>query len=227
MRAIGSARRSIWMTQLAFDANCQAYGPGGQERPVADALFAAVARGPIDVRVILNETLLLDTARPLRRFFAGRLGTPPRGPGTIAVRGVSSFPRLLHSKMVIVDGEAAFLLGSPFVNGYWDDERHEPVDARRPMRELGGRPLHDLSIRITGRPVADLERLFAELWVCRPFGSEAEAARRQPAASVEAAPSAKAPVRVVSTAPRGVLRNRPAIHRNPRRADRRARRPDR
>jgi phosphatidylserine/phosphatidylglycerophosphate/cardiolipin synthase-like enzyme/uncharacterized membrane protein YbhN (UPF0104 family) len=196
LRAIGSARRSIWMTQLAFDADCQAYGPGGRALGVANALLAAAARGPIDVRIILNETFLLDTARPLRRFFAQRLGALPPLPGTIEVRGVSSFPRLLHTKMVIVDKQEAFLLGSPFVNGYWDDEQHQPVDARRPLRELGGRPLHDLSVWMTGHPVADLERIFTELWA--------------PDAAVEPVPAAKTAVRVVSTSPRGVLRNRPA-----------------
>lgn len=194
LRAIDSARRSIWITQLAFDADCQAYGPDGRARAVAGALADAAARGPIDVRIVLNETFLLDTARPLRRFFATRLGHRTL-PGTIEIRGVSSFPRLLHAKIVIVDGTEAFLLGSPFVNGYWDDERHRPVDARRPMRELGGRPIHDLSVRVTGRRVADLQRLFAELWA--------------PDAPGGAAPVPKTPVRVVSTSPRRVLRNRP------------------
>jgi phosphatidylserine/phosphatidylglycerophosphate/cardiolipin synthase-like enzyme/uncharacterized membrane protein YbhN (UPF0104 family) len=195
LRAIGSARRSIWMTQLAFDADCQAYGPGGRAIGVANALLAAAARGPIDVRIILNETFLLDTARPLRRFFADRLGALPPLPGTIEVRGVSSFPRLLHAKLVIVDNQEAFLLGSPFVNGYWDDEQHQPVDARRPLRELGGRPIHDLSVWMTGHPVADLERIFTELWA--------------PDAEVEPVSAAETAVRVVSTSPRGVLRNRP------------------
>jgi phosphatidylserine/phosphatidylglycerophosphate/cardiolipin synthase-like enzyme/uncharacterized membrane protein YbhN (UPF0104 family) len=196
MDAIGSARRSVWLTQLAFDADCRAYDPAGGESIVADALLDAAARGPLDVRIILNETFLLDTARPLRRFFAERLGARPPAPGTIEVRGVSSFPRLLHAKMVIVDGSEAFLLGSPFVNGYWDDERHRPVDARRPLRELGGRPLHDLSIRVTGTPVAELERLFIELWA--------------PAESVAPPPAGATAVGIVSTSPRGVLRGRPA-----------------
>jgi phosphatidylserine/phosphatidylglycerophosphate/cardiolipin synthase-like enzyme/uncharacterized membrane protein YbhN (UPF0104 family) len=194
MHAIDSARRSIWITQLAFDADCQAHESSGPARTIADALVSAAERGPIDVRIVLNETFLLDTARPLRRFFARRLA--PAAPGRIEVRGVSSFPRLLHAKLVIVDGQEAFLLGSPFVNGYWDDERHAPVDARRPLRELGGRPLHDLSIRLIGAPVTDLARLFMEFWT--------------PDAPVEPAASSTGPIRVVSTSPRRVLRNRPA-----------------
>ena len=193
--AIGSARHSVWTTQLAFDADCQAYGPAGEGRAIVEALVGAAARGPIDIRIILNETFLLDTARPLRRFFARRLEGIAPLPGRIEVRGISSFPRLLHAKLVIVDGREAFLLGSPFVNGYWDDERHQPVDARRPLRELGGRPLHDLSMRLTGPPVTALARLFTEYW--------------KPDAAVEPAASGPGPVRVVSTAPRGVLKSRP------------------
>jgi phosphatidylserine/phosphatidylglycerophosphate/cardiolipin synthase-like enzyme len=196
LRAVGSARHSIWITQLAFDADCEAYGPGSEARSLAGALLAAAARGPIDIRIILNETFLLDTARPLRRFFAERLAAGPQVPGTIEVRGVSSFPRLQHTKIVIVDGTDALLLGSPFVNGYWDDERHQPRDDRRPLRELGGRPLHDLSIALTGAPVADLERLFMELWA--------------PAAALAPVSAAPTGVRIVSTSPRGVLPHRPA-----------------
>jgi phosphatidylserine/phosphatidylglycerophosphate/cardiolipin synthase-like enzyme len=68
--------------------------------------------------------------------------------------------------MVIVDGRDAFLLGSPFVNSYWDDQRHPPTDRRRPLRELRGRPLHDVSLRIGGPGVSQLETIFRELWNC-------------------------------------------------------------
>jgi phosphatidylserine/phosphatidylglycerophosphate/cardiolipin synthase-like enzyme len=195
MHAVESARRSIWITQLAFDADCETYDSRGGARSLAGALLAAVARGPIEIRIVLNETFLLDTARPLRRFFAERLGARPAVPGTIEIRGVSSFPRLQHAKMVIVDRREALLLGSPFVNGYWDDQRHQPLDARRPRRELGGRPLHDLAIALRGAPVAELEHLFTELWT--------------PDAPLAPVSAARTDVRVVSTSPRGVLRHRP------------------
>lgn len=159
----------MWVTQLAFSVDCVAYrkdAPCDSEAGtvLAETLLAAVVRAPVDVRILLNATLLLDTTRRLRRFFAARLDQLNGTPGTVRVRGLSCFPQLLHAKMLIVDGHEAFLLGSPFANGYWDDPRHAPVDARRPLRELGGRPLHDVSVRLTGQPVAQLERIFASLW---------------------------------------------------------------
>ncbi len=223
LQAIASARRSVWMTQLAFDADCVAYAndvprdsasPGGG-RVLAESLVAAVVRAPIDVRILLNATLLLDTARPLRRFFAARLGALSLVPGTVRIRGLSRFPQLLHCKMVIVDGEGAFLLGSPFANGYWDDPRHRPVDARRPLRELGGRPLHDVSVRLTGRPVTELQSIFAELWTVTgsDFAGDQtpdpidSAAGESPCFRRGHAPgeSTAGPVRIVCTSPARVL----------------------
>jgi hypothetical protein len=77
---------------------------------------------------------------------------------------VSAFPQLLHAKMVIVDGGHAFMMGSPFVNDYWDNAAHLPTDPARPRRELGGRPLHDVSMSLTGPAVNDLKSIFMELW---------------------------------------------------------------
>ena len=220
--AIARAQRSVWMTQLAFDVDCVAYPRDDIRAPhaesastgtvLAEAMVAAVARAPVDVRILLNATLLLDTTRPLRRFFAGRLRLLNRIPGTIRVRGLGRFPQLLHAKLLIVDGTEAFLLGSPFANGYWDDPRHHPVDARRPVRELGGRPLHDVSLRLTGQPVGQLERIFAELWnvsaascaadLIDKFTDESTLGSQNDDAARE---SAVAPIRIVCTSPRRVL----------------------
>jgi phosphatidylserine/phosphatidylglycerophosphate/cardiolipin synthase-like enzyme len=217
--AIGAAQRSVWITQLAFDADCIAYdrpavveacpsGSAGGGTLLAEAVIAAALRQPVDVRILLNATLLLDTAAPLRRFFAARLAAlrGVRGgiPGTIAVRGVSRFPQLLHAKMIVVDGTEAFLLGSPFANGYWDDPRHHPVDARRPLRELAGRPVHDLSLRVTGSPVAAFADVFTELWnstVRLPPDTIGESTVPRRATTA---------VRVVCTSPRRSLPGRPS-----------------
>ena len=163
LHAIAGARRSVWISQLAFDADCTAHDtsdahrPLGAPRSLIRALVAAGARH-VDVRILLNASLLLDTAKPLRAWLERA------GANGVSVRGIGRFPQLLHAKMVIVDGREAFLVGSPFVNGYWDDACHAPVDARRPTRELGGRPLHDVSTHLHGAVVARLGDVFAELW---------------------------------------------------------------
>jgi phosphatidylserine/phosphatidylglycerophosphate/cardiolipin synthase-like enzyme len=157
--AIGAARQSIWMTQLALDPDCIAFGTSGSpDINVAEAIVEASASRGVDIRILMNQTLLLDTVKPLRKWLA------TRDAPTIRVRGMQRFPQLLHAKMIVIDGRELFLVGSPFVNGYWDDSRHAPVDSRRPHRELGGRPLHDVSIRVTGSAVAEAVDVFAEWW---------------------------------------------------------------
>lgn len=46
------------------------------------------------------------------------------GANDVRIRGINRFPQFLHAKMVVVDGSEAILVGSPFVNGYWDDAEH-------------------------------------------------------------------------------------------------------
>jgi phosphatidylserine/phosphatidylglycerophosphate/cardiolipin synthase-like enzyme len=117
---------------------------------------------------------------------------------------MSRFPHFMHAKLVLVDGEEAFLLGSPFVNSYWDDGSHIPFDARRPLRELGGRPLHDVSLHLRGPVVSDLEAMFAHLWSA--CGDTKLAAPRTALVAPEVSPLQRAPgVRVVCDAPDGFL----------------------
>lgn len=159
VKAITGAKTSIRISQLAFDADCIAYGTGHKPDVSLAGIIAAASRDRgVDVRILVNETLLLDTIKPLRKWFVSHSAKD------VKVRGVSRFPQLLHAKMVIVDDEEVFLVGSPFVNGYWDDSSHMPVDSRRPTRELGGRPLHDVSIRLTGNPVVEARAIFDDWW---------------------------------------------------------------
>lgn len=206
LREIGAATRSICITQLAFDADCAAYLPDGSSVRLLDALVDAHRERNVRVAILLNESLLLDTATPLRRALKEHRAS------TIEVRGVSHFPQLLHAKLLIVDGRVAFLVGSPFVNGYWDDSDHLPTDGRRPRGELGGRPLHDVTVRLDGRAAGELLRLFDEWWSELPASDDASTLVSPPTtdvADVAAEPSA---IRVARTAPRNTLRHRPQGH---------------
>lgn len=202
--AIQEARTSVWMTQLALDADCAAYGDAGSSggRLLLDALLHAP--GNVDVRVLLNATLLLDTTKPLRRALASR----PDGGRGIQLRGIRRFPQLLHAKMVIVDSARAFLLGSPFVNGYWDTPRHDPVDARRPARELGGRPLHDVSVAITGAVVSECVEIFGALW---KFGDETGGRARDTASARSARVEHADGIAIVMTSPDGPMETLDAL----------------
>lgn len=218
LTSIAGARRSVWITQLAFDADCVVYAHAaapdrarpngtGNDAVLAESLLSLVEQAAVDVRILLNATALLNTARALGRYVRRELAA--RGPvaGRVAVRGVRRFPNFLHVKMVIVDGAEAFLLGSPFVNSYWDTPRHHPVDARRPMRELGGRPLHDVSLRLTGDAVRHLEACFVELWNASGATKDGDALPTPPVTRHH--PLGDEPCRVLRTLPRRALRHAP------------------
>ena len=208
---VDEAQETIWISQLAFDADFSAHVPApgaaaGErvERTLLTALVDAAERG-VQVCVLLNESLLLDTASPLR----AKLDTMSGGE-TISVRGISRFPQLLHAKVVIVDERHALLFGSPFVNGYWDDCAHRPVDARRPARELAGRPLHDLSLKVEGPAVHSLAGVFAELWNDASVGPAGEAhVRLEPSSAVS---HHAGQVRVARTVPGRTLPGAPGGH---------------
>ena len=101
--------------------------------PFIDLLLSATRDRGVATRILLNSTLLLDTLKPLRRFVHEK----NTGAARFEMRGMSHFPQLLHAKMLIVDSEIAFLLGSPFVNGYWDSPAHRPFDPTVPRVSLG------------------------------------------------------------------------------------------
>jgi len=210
LASLHGARRSVHIAQLAFDPDCAAYsGPSLAASPsrdavIAEALIDLATTAGADIRILLNATWILNTARPLRKFFARRGVRAER----IQVRGMARFPHFMHAKLVIVDSEEAFLLGSPFVNSYWDDGSHIPFDARRPLRELGGRPLHDVSLHLRGPIVGDLESMFASVWsACG--ATKGDAPRSTWAATPPAEPRRTTGMRVVCDAPDGILPGSP------------------
>lgn|GEM_PF-548042 len=201
------ARHSVWIAQLAFDADClSAVKSDGRGERLVDALLeAARERDGVpgaQVRILLNGSILMNTAPALRRHLA-EAGADP---GRVMVRGVDAFPRIMHAKLVVVDGSEAFLVGSPFVNGYWDDAAHRASARGRTEEDLAGRPIHDVSARVAGPAVADLAAWFAEVW----NGAAGDDASRldPPAAEPAAAVHGGCAVRVARSIPPGVLPSR-------------------
>ena len=204
LAACDAATRSIWISQLAFDADCAAHpdrAPHG--RTLLETLVAAAQRvapngAPLDVRIVLNGGLLLDTSPALRRAIAA-LGAD----GTVQLRTVMAFPQVMHAKVLVVDGEDAFLSSASFVNGYWDDARHAPEGALDAGAGTAERPLHDVAVRLRGSAARELGAWFEELWDrAAPGAPDADttpvASPSQPSAP---APAADVAVRVLRTQP--------------------------
>jgi phosphatidylserine/phosphatidylglycerophosphate/cardiolipin synthase-like enzyme/uncharacterized membrane protein YbhN (UPF0104 family) len=164
--ACAAATRSIWIAQLAFDADCVAERvPNAPETPTLLETIVGASRRltadgtPIDVRIVLNGGLLLDTSPALRRAIAA-LGAGPN----VQLRTVKAFPQVMHAKVLVVDGVDAFLTGASFVNGYWDDARHAPAGAPDAGAGTGDRPLHDVAVRLSGSAAGALGEWYADLW---------------------------------------------------------------
>ncbi|HET7461774.1 MAG TPA: phosphatidylserine/phosphatidylglycerophosphate/cardiolipin synthase family protein [Longimicrobium sp.] len=206
--ACRGAKDSVWIAQLAFDADClSAARPDGRGERLVDALLEA-AKGRdgapgAQVRILLNGSILMNTAPALRRHLAEAGADPAR----VEVRGLDAFPQIMHAKLVVVDGREAFLVGSPFVNGYWDDAAHRASTPGRTREDLAGRPIHDVSARVAGPAVADLAAWFAEVWNGAPAGSTPPLA---PPAVDASAPVAGGgcSARVARSIPAGVLPSR-------------------
>jgi len=206
LESLRNARRSVRIAQLAFDADCAAHaytarqGAPSRDSVIAESLIDVAQKRGVAIQILLNGSWILNTTRSLRRFFASRgLSTKE-----IEVRGMSRFPHIMHAKFVLIDEREAFLLGSPFVNSYWDDGRHSPSESRRPSGELGGRPLHDVSMRLRGGVVQEMESMFAGLWEASA-DANGHAARTGIRGVVRVRPSHAAGTRLVCDAPRGVL----------------------
>lgn len=70
-----------------------------------------------------------------------------------------------HQKMVVIDGNVAFVGGLDFGNARWDTRSHAPNDERRLDSSGGGRrPFHDVQVAVKGQVAEKLEELFWEGW---------------------------------------------------------------
>jgi phosphatidylserine/phosphatidylglycerophosphate/cardiolipin synthase-like enzyme len=107
----------------------------------------------------------LSHAEELREYLNPYAATiqPPRG--EITVRGFEQPAPdngVLHTKMVIADGQRATVLGSPFEQDYFTDHRHPIDDPRR--GDTTGSLFHDVSLGLDGPVVADLYETFRTYW---------------------------------------------------------------
>jgi phosphatidylserine/phosphatidylglycerophosphate/cardiolipin synthase-like enzyme len=94
-----------------------------------------------------------DSIDEVKEYFKGT---------NVAIRsytGPLGYFGFLHAKVVTIDGEIAFVMGSSLSQGYFNDPRHLIHDARH-----GGSLMHDVNLKLRGPAVEDVERTFTAVW---------------------------------------------------------------
>ena len=101
----------------------------------------------------------------LKAYMAKGLAAIPQPRGDVIVRGFEQPAPdngVLHTKMVIADGQRATVLGSPYSQRYFDDPRHQIDNPERGNTTAD--IVHDVSVGLVGPVVADLHETFRAYW---------------------------------------------------------------
>jgi phosphatidylserine/phosphatidylglycerophosphate/cardiolipin synthase-like enzyme len=160
-------------------------GPTGGVR-LEERLLAAADRG-VAVHLVLNHVTPslspANTTHPVERFFRTR--DPGRRVRLRRLRTPQTLP--VHGKVYVIDDRVAYLVGSVFAQEYFDGREHLIDDPRRGhlrWRSSVRAPVHDVSVRIEGPAVADLDRTVRLHWDhCRPVPGDEMPPFRPPAAA--------------------------------------------
>ncbi len=151
-----------------------------------DLLLAADRGTPhVAIRLMIREardpTSLLSlpypshTAKPVAQFFQAAT------PNSVSVRKYATdfrFP--MHAKMMTFDANVAHIIGSPFLQEYFDAQTHQVVDPRRghlsglpdyfsrnPLKGIKNSirsPVHDVGLKIVGPAVGFIRETFFDHW---------------------------------------------------------------
>ena len=156
---IEEAESCIYLTQFKFDSDFVPEFPSDEctfkdENTLSYKLLEAQNRGN-DVKIIINENAVVpDNYKELKDYFKE---------SDVEIRNFpAKGPYAMHAKVLVVDGKKAFIIGSPFNQGYWDTDEHLINEPRRMDKNKG--PVHDVSIYLEGNAVEHLEEFFVELW---------------------------------------------------------------
>ena len=143
---------------------------------VALAMGAGFALLPVIVGLTLVAYLVeaivipwklgkVSDVKELRAYLDNGLVRIPPPRGDITVR---PFPQpapdngVLHTKMVIADGQRATVLGSPYSQRYFDDQLHHIDNPER--GDTTSDIVHDVSVELIGPVVRDLHETFRLYW---------------------------------------------------------------
>jgi len=150
---------------MAFDPDPpRATGVGPTHAARLELALKAAADQQVKVRLLLNNLggipYPFDTANVVTQYFAET--------ANVETRWFTNFPVApVHAKVMILDDIEAYEFGSPFVQDYYDDVGHSLHDPRHGERRLSkgiNVPTHDVSTRIRGPAVKDLNETFRLHW---------------------------------------------------------------
>jgi phosphatidylserine/phosphatidylglycerophosphate/cardiolipin synthase-like enzyme len=150
-------------------------------RRLEAALDAAGERG-IQVRLVCNQLTAGDiplpypvTSAALVQDWFAQSARP-----NIVVRRMQTPAYIpIHTKFVVIDNREAFVLGSPFIQDYYDSSRHLIDDPRHGdfaevLCDSHGikQPTHDVNLHVTGSALGPLNDTFALHWnAAKPQGA--------------------------------------------------------
>jgi phosphatidylserine/phosphatidylglycerophosphate/cardiolipin synthase-like enzyme len=160
VQSINHAKSFVYLSQFELDSDFVAIFKSSKDEKLephevlVDVLKTASERG-VDVKIILNENLIVpDSYQEIEDYFQS---------SGVEVRQFKSHGLyVMHAKTLVVDGDEAFIIGSPFVPDYWDTPYHLINDPRRIPLET--RPVHDVSVKLKGKSVSYVEEFFIEMW---------------------------------------------------------------
>lgn len=173
--AVRRARRSLGLTQLYFNPELRAVFPDdasiaavadGADPSLGDlaaAVLDASGRG-VEVRIALNENMVVPD-------HVDEMAAVLEDAPDVRVRASRRNPGVAHEKLLLLDDDEAFLVGSPFQQRYWDDPRHLP---EQPRRGKETKPHHDVSAHVRGPVVTHVSEEFGRIWNGSPTPATAD-----------------------------------------------------
>ena len=156
IESIENSKSYVYLTQIEFDSEFVAdfKDNGTPKELMVDVLRRTADRG-VDVKIILNENKAIpDSFNKIKDYFISS--------SVMAREFKTSGLHVMHAKIIVVDGNEAFIIGSPFKKDYWDSNQHLIHDIRRKHGKV--RPVHDVSVKIKGGSVGHIEEFFIQMW---------------------------------------------------------------
>jgi phosphatidylserine/phosphatidylglycerophosphate/cardiolipin synthase-like enzyme len=164
----------IKLSFMSFDPPTPPIGKPTTGLRLEEELLAANRDRKVAVRLAVNDFQLMpypfDTAGKVQEYFEDA------SEHSVEVRLFSTPVRVpIHAKLIVIDNREAFLIGSPFLQEYYDGSRHSVKDARRGELSWSSAirvPVHEVSARVTGPAVGGLNETFRAHWeAIRPSGA--------------------------------------------------------